>query len=677
MKLFTRSQKIPATSVTSDEPSSIFFGSFKTRLESKTLIFRFLAEINIILGAWYLYWRATNSLNFDALWLAIPLLIAEIYSYFGGVMFIIGMWRPLKRKVKSLDKMLPTLPSDDWPTVDVFITCYNESPDIVEKTARAALAMHYPTRKLRVYVLDDGNSAAMRAMTEHLSLEDLSCPQLQEQAELINIQRLILKKRLYKLEKLAPGIQMAELFIAASSSSESFFSTESKKFAIALKRLQQFILCLPSSSRTISERLVQEKKSVEAAIYEKDQELIHLVRVYYIARPKPPGKPHHAKAGNINYAIFSGETSGQFILTLDADHIVKPHFLKRVLPYFYTYNLFAGKYESNRIAFVQTPQDFYNIPKDDPFGHQAQLFYGPILQGKDGMNAAFYTGTNAILRREALVNVGLQNFAKEYKKDKNRLEEFDLVGGLSSNSITEDMNTAMRLHASGWQSVYHNELMAEGLAPDDLSSTLKQRLRWAQGTIQVLLRENPWKKPGLSFWQRLQYFQTMYSYFSGFATLIFVTSPIIYFFFEIVPIKSYGADFAVHFFPGFIINRLTFMTVSWGVPIKELWRCEQFSVALFPLFIQAVWSVFTGQKLKFEVTSKERQSGIFLKLVYPQLFIFGLTILGIIWSLYRFATGHLNHPLVHLVNAAWAVYNLALLWAVIRAAVWQPSTKSS
>lgn len=74
------------------------------------------------------------------------------------------------------------------------------------------------------------------------------------------------------------------------------------------------------------------------------------------------------------------------------------------------------------------------------------------------------------------------------------------------------MNTAMRLHSAGWKSVYHHELLAEGLAPDDLSSTLKQRLRWAQGTIQVLVRENPLTKVGLSFWQRLQYFKTMYSY---------------------------------------------------------------------------------------------------------------------------------------------------------------------
>ncbi|MHC5729207.1 MAG: glycosyltransferase family 2 protein, partial [Nostoc sp.] len=239
-----------------------------------------------------------------------------------------------------------------------------------------------------------------------------------------------------------------------------------------------------SPGETLRDRLITERKTLEEAIRKKELELLELARFRYIARPKPAGVPHHAKAGNLNYAIFSGETSGEFILTLDADHIPKPQFLKRVLPYFYIYNLLIGKYELNKIAFVQTPQDFHNIPPGDPFGHQAHLFYGPLQQGKDGMNAAFYTGTNAILRREALVSVGLQNFAEEFAKDEKSLNEFDLVGGISSHSITEDMNTAMRLHSAGWKSIYHNELLAEGLAPDDLSSTLKQRRRWAQVTCK-------------------------------------------------------------------------------------------------------------------------------------------------------------------------------------------------
>ncbi|MDZ8263187.1 glycosyltransferase family 2 protein [Nostoc sp. ChiQUE01b] len=652
-----------------------FSGNSRSILKKRTLLFRYLAEINLIFGIWYLQWRVTHSINFDALWISIPLLIAEIYSYFGGVMFVIGLWRPLIRQIKSLDQMTPPLPKADWPTVDVFVTCYNEPTEIVEETAKAALAMDYPPTKLRVYVLDDGNSADMRAMTERLCIEDLLSPQLQLEAERIDAEHSSLLERLKQLENLTPNTQTAEQWLQTSS--ELVVNQPAAGFVQSLRSL---ILWLPpahqsisdSPAKTLRDRLIIERKALEEAICKKELELVELARFRYIARPKPAGVPHHAKAGNLNYAIFSGETSGQFILTLDADHIPRPQFLKRVLPYFSTYNLLTGKYEQNQIAFVQTPQDFYNIPPGDPFGHQAHLFYGPLQQGKDGMNAAFYTGTDAVLRREALISVGLQYFADEYAKNEKRLDEFQLVGGVSSNSITEDMNTAMRLHGAGWKSVYHHELLAEGLAPDDLKSTLKQRLRWAQGTIQVLMRENPLAKPGLTFWQRLHYFKTMYSYFSGFATVVFICCPIIYFFTDIVPVKTYGPDFALHFFPAFIINRLTFITATWGIPAREVWRAEQYAIALFPLFIQAVLSVFFGGSLKFQVTPKQRQSGTYLQLVWPQLIICVLTILGILWSLYRFAIGNLNNPLVHLLNGAWAIYNLLLLSGIIRASVWQP-----
>ena len=666
------------TSVSIVNNSSIFSGNSRSSLKKRTLLFRYLAEINLIIGTWYLQWRIGHSVNFDALWLSIPLLLAEIYSYIGGVMFVIGLWRPLVRQIKSLDQLTPSLPRSDWPSVDVFVTCYNEPPEIVEETAKAALAIDYPPTKLRVYVLDDGNSAKIREMTEKLCIDDLQSPQLQQEGDRIDAERSYLFERLKQLENFTHTTQASEQWLEDLSSGRAY--SVDKTATEFVQNLQELILWLhpdrqtvsDGNAKTLDQRLTAERQLLEEAIRQKELELAELSRFRYIARPKTPGVAHHAKAGNLNYAIFSGETSGEFILTLDADHIPKPQFLKRVLPYFCTYNIFTGKYEPNKIAFVQTPQDFYNIPPGDPFGHQAHLFYGPLQQGKDGMNAAFYTGTDAVLRRDALINVGLQYFSDEYAKDEKRLDEFDLVGGVSSNSITEDMNTAMRLHGAGWKSIYHDELLAEGLAPDDLKSTLKQRLRWAQGTIQVLVRENPLTKPGLTLWQRLHYFKTMYSYFSGFSTLVFISCPIIYFFTDIIPVKTYGPDFALHFFPAFVINRLTFITATWGIPAREVWRAEQYAIALFPLFIQAVCSVLFGSKLKFQVTPKQRQSGIYLQLVWPQLVIFALTILGILWSLYRFAIGHLDSPWVHLMNGAWAIYNLFLLSAIVRASFWEP-----
>ena len=230
----------------------------------------------------------------------------------------------------------------------------------------------------------------------------------------------------------------------------------------------------------------------------------------------------------------------------------------------------------------------------------------------------------------------------------------------------------MRIHAAGWRSIYHNEILAVGLAPDDLSATLKQRLRWAQGTIQVLQTENPLTKPGLTLWQRLQYFQTMYSYFSGFATLIFLVCPLFYFFFNVIPVDTFGPDFLVHFIPTYLINRLTFISIAWGISAAEIWRAEQYGVALFPLFIQSVLSVLFKQPLTFQVTPKQRQSGIYLKLVWPQLLLFCLFVVGMIWAGIPVATGSAEITSTYWVNVFWSLYSMSLLWAVIRAAYWSP-----
>lgn len=49
------------------------------------------------------------------------------------------------------------------------------------------------------------------------------------------------------------------------------------------------------------------------------------------------------------------------------------------------------------------------------------------------------------------------------------------------------MYTGMKLHAAGYKSLYHNEILAIGSAPVDLKETLEQRKRWAQGAVEVSL----------------------------------------------------------------------------------------------------------------------------------------------------------------------------------------------
>ena len=173
----------------------------------------------------------------------------------------------------------------------------------------------------------------------------------------------------------------------------------------------------------------------------------------------------------------------------------------------------------------------------------------------------------------------------------DRGDEAQPILPLATISVTEDMATAMQLHSLGWRSVYHHEILAKGLAPEDLRTMLTQRLRWAQGTLQVMLRDNPLAKRGLSIGQRLMYFATMWSYLSGFAAVVYLTAPVVYLVFGVLPVTAWSVDFFVRFLPYFLVNQVLFLVVAKGL---RTWRGQQYSLALFPVWIRACWSAFAN-----------------------------------------------------------------------------------
>jgi cellulose synthase (UDP-forming) len=407
------------------------------------------------------------------------------------------------------------------------------------------------------------------------------------------------------------------------------------------------------------------------------------------------GKARHAKAGNLINALWQ-QSGEDFVLILDADQIVLPQFLEESLGYF----------ADPEVALVQTPQYFHNVPPSDPFCSRAEIFYGPIQQGKDGWNAAFFCGSNAILRRDALLHMGMVNFADEVKR---RGIDVALDGGeaiplrpLATISVTEDMATCQRLHSLGWKTVFHPNVIAVGLAPDEWRSALPQKLRWAQGTLQVLLRENPMtyrppkgatsaqdylnsmypslglppRKVGMRLGQRLNYLMTMWSYLAGPFMLIYLAAPIVYLFTGIPPVISYTVPYFARLIPFLIVNRIVFIIVTQGI---KTFRGEQHNIALFPIWIRALTSavnnVFFGKKLAFMVTPKEstrhKRNFADLRTVWPQIAVMVGTAAAITWGIVMVAGGD-SRRFGILVNCFWASYNIVLLSAAPYAALWQP-----
>jgi hypothetical protein len=205
----------------------------------------------------------------------------------------------------------------------------------------------------------------------------------------------------------------------------------------------------------------------------------------YVARPKVKGVAHHAKAGNINHCLLNvSSEETQYVLVLDCDMIIHPTFLHRTLGHFYASDSDGSWRQKDFVGLLQTPQDFWNVDSDDPLVHCARFFYGPMLQGRDGAGACPCCGTGVLFQRSSLVS----------------------VGGQSYGSITEDCNTSMQLLSSGFANMFLNERLVYGMAPEDLGGVFKQRLRWAMGALQILYRDNPLRKRGLTMAQSFSVF---------------------------------------------------------------------------------------------------------------------------------------------------------------------------
>src|SRR6266516_6099765 len=285
------------------------------------------------------------------------------------------------------------------------------------------------------------------------------------------------------------------------------------------------------------------------------RELCETMGVHYLTRP---ANTHH-KAGNINAAL--AQTNGEFIAIFDADQVPLPDFLDHTLGYFV----------DEKVAFVQTPQEFYNLDsvqhktnwQEGQTWHEQSLFYNVIQPGKNRWNAAFWCGSNSVMRRSALLS----------------------VGGIATETVTEDIHTSLRVHAAGWKSIYHDELLSMGLAPQDFLAFTVQRLRWAQGAMQVLRRENPLFKKGLTVAQRSNYISSMITYFESFQRLIYTLAPSIVLFTAVLPIHAGVLAFTLRFIPYFALGILT--NIALGKGHFRPFDTERYNLLKMATFIQA------------------------------------------------------------------------------------------
>ena len=347
----------------------------------------------------------------------------------------------------------------------------------------------------------------------------------------------------------------------------------------------------------------------------------------------------HAKAGNINAAL--GRTSGELIVVLDADFIALPQLLERTL----------GHFRDDRLAFVQLPQAFYNVDSIQHVGgdlrtgwHEQTLFYDAIQPGKNRWNSAFWCGSPAVVRRTAL----------------------ESVGGAATSTVTEDILTSMRLHASGWRSLYHNETLAVGIAPGDLDGFRTQRLRWAQGSMQILrTRENPLWKPGLTIAQRVNYFASMTTYFQALQLAVLIAMPLLVLISDQSPIAGLGSGFFIRFVPYLALTIVASKLLGQGRQ-RFLWDQYYSFLRLFTFLRALPVLVFGGKGLRFRVTPKTPTATTRHSMLYPHVAV-GLLNLGVIITLLATPLDrHLSTATVVIVAVSAGIVAATYLSVVLR-----------
>ncbi len=595
-------------------PQAWYFSRFEDRVPPEPLpasrgrdfAFQTLAVLAAALGAHYLAWRWTASLNPEAMAFSIVVAAAETLAYLGAVLFFLSLWRtadpeprPPPRTVNEIRRV--PLARDRPIRVDVFITTFDEPAELVRLSVRDAARLGYPhPLVVDVHVLDDGRRAAMRDMAREEG-------------------------------------------------------------------------------------------------------------VGYLSRETNAGY----KAGNLRNGLE--HTAGDLVVVCDADTRPLPSLLEETLGYF----------RDPRVAWVQTPQWFYDIDPGtplptwlerrarlgragralgraveavvgpvavgaDPVGSDPRAFYDVVQRCRNWCNAAFCCGAGSIHRREAVMEAAVRGFGAEVVAAVRRAtavrepaERAELEVGLAGAAarrieltpykfhVSEDIYTSIALHDDGWRSVYHPRVLTRMLSPQDLAAWSIQRFKYASGTLDIAVRDNPVLRRGLTAWQKIAYGATIWGYLAPLWTLPLLVAPLAFFFAGTTPVRAFDVEFFAHFAPFLVASRLAFMVRSWRV---QTWRSEQYHLAAFWLHLRAMAHVVARRPIRFRVTPKDGAARRSLGLVAPHLVLLAATAAGIAYRGAQVAAG--AGPAVtaaYVSNVFWSLHNaLCFLPLVVAAMATRP-----
>jgi cellulose synthase (UDP-forming) len=312
-----------------------------------------------------------------------------------------------------------------------------------------------------------------------------------------------------------------------------------------------------------------------------------------------------AKAGNLNAAL--PRTDGDIIAIFDIDHVPAPDFLERSL----------GHFANPRLGFVQVMLTFAN--RQESWVAQAAMetsleFYNPTSLGADGVGGATLMGSNALIRRKAL-------------------EE---IGGYQSG-LAEDLATSIALHASGWQSAYVAEPLAPGLAPPSFIAWFVQQLKWARGVFELLLTVYPRVFSRLTAGQRLSYAVRMTKYWIGPVVGLHMFATIAVLIFGGGETRTMFHDYLIQITPLAMADVLIRYQAlrTWrhpSTPRTSLSRAVVLVYATWPIYLQAWLMAVLRLPVNFRPTPKSKSGRLTFSWLWPQVTVIIALLVGMLYT---------------------------------------------
>lgn len=351
----------------------------------------------------------------------------------------------------------------------------------------------------------------------------------------------------------------------------------------------------------------------------------------------------HAKAGNINHALgmlAAQDRPPDFVAVLDADFVPHREFLGRTLALFH----------ASDVGLVQTPQHFFNpdpiqhnLGLDRSYPDEQRFFFDQLQPSRDAWGIAFCCGTSSVIRWQALRR----------------------IGGFPTDSVTEDFMLTLALQDQGWRTVYLDEPLTEGLAPEGLKEYITQRARWCLGSMQIMRsRLGPFSRNRLRLRDRWSLVDSLlfWTTTSPFRLMALVY-PLFYWFFGITVVDASVPEVIAYFGVYFCWTIMTLNIVSRGMIVPVVNDVSQLLGAI-PITQAAFNGLVRPQGQGFSVTAKGGDRGrvtVQWELMRPFLVLFALTLAGLCIGIVSDAYAYNEAGDGKAVILFWTLYNLIVL----------------